>query len=302
MAATKIAIANIALSKIGAKAITSFSQSGSNEARAVNAVYDDILLEVLCEHPWSFAQKRFALIATVPDDTSRTIDDSVYAPVTITGISQDFPAIVTAAAHGLVDGDWIKITGVQGMTEINDIFYIVQNASDDDFELTDTNGDEIDATVFDAYTSLGQIQKADEMVTTDNYVPVVYDKPSDLIKPIKMSVNGAVMTIERDKIISDTVDLKIIYTFLNTDTTQYFPKFVQALATRLAAELAFAITNSVSKAKELMSLYVNEVLPTAVGADSTQGTPDTVMQDEWLDSMNVGSGPFATTGLTWHPF
>jgi len=43
MALDKVKIANKALAKIGSQAITSFIQSGSNEATAINEVYDDIL-------------------------------------------------------------------------------------------------------------------------------------------------------------------------------------------------------------------------------------------------------------------
>lgn len=301
MAATKIVIANKALSMLGARKITSFTQSGSNEALAVNEVYDDVLDEVLSEHPWTFAQKRVELDYTVPDDTSRTIDDSVYTPVTITGATKANPGVITAASHGLEDDDWVYITGVVGMTELNGNFYIVDDATTNTFSLNDTDGDNVNTSAYTTYVSGGQIQKAFDLVVVDSGTGFVYNLPSDYIKIIKKSDPDANVKIEQDKIISDIAGLKIIYTFRNTDTTQYYPKFVQALATRLAAEIAFRISNSVSKASDLMKLYAETVLPMAVASDSTQGTPDEPRQDEWLNAQIFGNGRYATTGETWHP-
>lgn len=391
MPSNKLTIANMALAKLGAASITSFIQTGSNEAEAVNDVYDDILEELLSEHPWTFSQKRITLVNTVPDDVSRTINGRIYTPVTITGataadpvvitaadhglangdrikivgvsgmtelngnfyivkdktidtfeignedtevdidgaaftaytsggqiqlaiepntspiaisaVTATDPVVITATAHGLSDGDWIKIIGVAGMTELNDTFYIIANKTTDTFELTDTDEADVDGTAFTAYTYGGIIFAAVEMQTTENESDiVVYDKPSDMIKPIKKSSSNAIIKVEWDKIISDTTGLKMIYTFKNEDTTQYFAKFTQALVTRLAGEIAFRITNSLKKAQELLKLYNEVDLPKAVSIDSTQGTPDQPNQDEWLDAHLEGSRQFKTTGETWHVF
>jgi len=301
VASTSVEIANLALAKIGSRAITSLTQSGSNEATAINTVYDDILDEVLAEHPWTFAQKRIALTNTCPDDVSLTIDDTKYTPVTITGATAANPVVITATAHGLSDDDWVYISDVGGMTELNGEWFIVDDATTDTFSLNDTDGDDVDGSAYTAYTSGGQIQKGIEMPVMGTETVVVYDKPSDMIKIIGKSVENALVKVELDKIISDTASLKIVYTYRNTTVTEYFPKFVQALATRLAAEVCFAITNSVSKAESLLKLYYEVVLPSAVSVDSTQGTPDEAKQDEWLDARTLGSGGYATTGETWHP-
>ena len=60
---SKINIANRALHKIGAKTITLFGED-SPSARAISNCYDDIRDEVLSEHPWGFAQKRYVLALT----------------------------------------------------------------------------------------------------------------------------------------------------------------------------------------------------------------------------------------------
>ena len=63
MAQDKVGVANIALSKIGAQPINALSDN-TNSARVISAVYTDILSEVLCAHPWSFATKRATLAQT----------------------------------------------------------------------------------------------------------------------------------------------------------------------------------------------------------------------------------------------
>ena len=75
---------------------------------------------------------------------------------------------------------------------------------------------------------------------------------------------------------------------------------MQAFSTRLASEVAFTIMSSVSKSKDLMVLYNDLYLPAAVAVDSTEGSPDPVQQDEWLNARIRGVWP-ATTGTVWHP-
>lgn len=61
MATTSIvAIANNALAKIGANAITSLSEN-NEAARAINLVYTQLRNTVLRDHPWNFAIKRAVL-------------------------------------------------------------------------------------------------------------------------------------------------------------------------------------------------------------------------------------------------
>lgn len=299
MAADDVAIANLALGKIGSSAITSLTQSGSNEAVAINNVYTDILDEVLSEHPWTFAQKRLALTPTCPDDVSRTIDDVQFPVKTITGATAANPVVITSAAHGFSDGDWVKITAVVGMTQLNGEFYIVDDATTNTFSLNDTDGDDVDGSAFTAWSSAGSIHSAFEMPALGTRTVVVYDRPSDMVKLISKNEESATIAVELDKIIADVEDLSITYTYRNTTVTQYFQKFVQALALRLASEVAFTIMHSVSKTTALRTLYEDEVLPAAVSVDSNRGTPIPAMQDEWLDSRLTGGRQ--TTGQTWHP-
>ncbi len=223
-------------------------------------------------------------------------------PIIITAATAASPVQITSNAHGLSDDDWIKIIGVAGMTEINDKFFIVDDATTNTFTLNDTSGVNIDGSAFTAYTFGGRVYKAIDMVQTDQRANdiFVYQAPTDLVKVIKKSDINAFVTIEQDKIISDIDDLLITYTYLNVTVSQYSKKFVQALVTRLASEIAFTIMNSVSKARDLMNLYIEDTLPKAISVDSTEGTPDQIQDDEWDIKRIRGNFPL-TTGNTWHP-
>lgn len=79
--------------------------------------------------------------------------------VTITGITTATPAVVTAASHGLADGDRVVITKVIGTmaAEINNNTYVVSVQSANTFALYDVFG--LPITTVGAYTSSGQITK-----------------------------------------------------------------------------------------------------------------------------------------------
>lgn len=73
----------------------------------------------------------------------------------ITAITKADPAVVTSAAHGLVTGDVVKLTGIVGMTELNDGVFIIEKLSANTFSLVDT-----DSTGYGTYTANGSIDKA----------------------------------------------------------------------------------------------------------------------------------------------
>lgn len=91
----------------------------------------------------------------------------VESDVTITapGISKANPGVVTATAHGFLDGDEVFIQNVVGMTEVNGVAFIVANKTANDFELTDVDGNNVDTSGFTAYSSGGVCQRIHEIDT-----------------------------------------------------------------------------------------------------------------------------------------
>jgi hypothetical protein len=84
---------------------------------------------------------------------------------TITGVTQASPGVITSSSHGFSDGEEIYITGVGGMTQLNDRNYIVDNATTDTFTLTDLFGVAIDTTAFTTFTSGGTADKIYQIST-----------------------------------------------------------------------------------------------------------------------------------------
>lgn len=87
-------------------------------------------------------------------------DRQLGANKTITGATQANPVEITSVAHGLSNNDVVYISGVGGMTEINDQFFTITNVATDTFELSG-----VDGTGFTAYTTGGVAQELLEVVT-----------------------------------------------------------------------------------------------------------------------------------------
>ncbi len=66
---------------------------------------------------------------------------------TITSITTASPGVFEIAGHGYTDGEEVYIAGISGQTSLNGKFYLIDNATTDEFELTDTDGNPINVTV-----------------------------------------------------------------------------------------------------------------------------------------------------------
>jgi hypothetical protein len=89
-------------------------------------------------------------------------------PVAITGINNGTPVEVQARGHSFTDGMTVQITGVKGMTEINQDqtqAYTVVNAVLNKFQLVG-----MDSTLFGVYTGGGTVQQVTNQVTGMSYL------------------------------------------------------------------------------------------------------------------------------------
>lgn len=81
------------------------------------------------------------------------------ASTTISGATQANPGVIHDVAHGYSTGDWVLISGVVGMTQLNGNYYIVVKVDADHYSLTDLNGVAINTTTYGAYVSGGTAQR-----------------------------------------------------------------------------------------------------------------------------------------------
>lgn len=102
----------------------------------------------------------------------------------ISGITQASPGVVTSAAHGYANGDWVYITSVGGMTSLNSRFYIVAGVTTNTFTLRALDGTAINTTALPAYTSGGTVARVYEVATTyqeADLFDIHYTQSSDVL-------------------------------------------------------------------------------------------------------------------------
>jgi hypothetical protein len=117
-----------------------------------------------------------------------TQGSSVVLPaVNITGITQSLPTVVTQASAAPANGTAVFITGVVGMPQINNRYFVVANSSGNTFSLIDgVTKLPVDSTPYGAYVSGGTVQNVYQITT-----PYAEDD----LALLKFSQNAAVMNI-----------------------------------------------------------------------------------------------------------
>lgn len=88
-------------------------------------------------------------------------------PLTITGVSQASPGVVTYTGTDPANGQEVYIDGVVGMTQLNGRYFTVANVNTgaNTFELTDVFGANVDTTGYTAYSSGGTASVVYEVKT-----------------------------------------------------------------------------------------------------------------------------------------
>lgn len=242
MASNDYEIVNLALVRLGTARISSLSD-GSRNANEANAIYTLIRDEVLRAHPWNFATRK------------QTLEKRAANVLTISAITQANPGVVTYSGTDPEDGDEYKIESVVGMTDLNDIVYMVEDVSTsaDTFAIHDTDGDEVDTSGYAAYVSGGT---ATEQIPHSDEWDYIYVKPSDCLRVLSVNDNpDADYMVGEKGIYYNDEGIEIEYIRQVTDVTVYDSTFVDAFAARLAMELAIALTGSHKKLETYTKLY-----------------------------------------------
>lgn len=94
----------------------------------------------------------------------------------ITAATNANPLVITSAAHGFSNGDWVFISGVGGMTQLNGLTWIVTNVATNTFHLTDLFGNAVNSTAFGVYTSGGTAARIYTVVSPYNAIDLPFLK------------------------------------------------------------------------------------------------------------------------------
>lgn len=120
-----------------------------------------------------------------------------HAAKNITGITQANPAVVTSTSHGFSNGDKVYVTGVSGMTDVNNRWFTVANVTANTFELSGVN-----SSAYAAYTSGGTAGEIVELAT--NYTTAQIQKLQCVTVRDVMYISHPNFPIQKLSRLSDT--------------------------------------------------------------------------------------------------
>ena len=210
----------------------------------------------------------------------RFIQDGGYVlldAVNITAVTQAEPPVVTAVAHGVANTKWIKITGVEGMTELNGRTFRAANVTADTLELTEIfDGTDIDATGYGAYTSGGTVAEIYEIVSpylAEELAGLNFDQYRDTLR-----ITSRDDLPPRDLVRTDHTDWEIIDTVISP--YEEGPTITsESMSAAGDAQLVFAVTSVFADGTEsaignLWKLDNCVNFPVTEGSVSITWTPD----------------------------
>lgn len=115
-----------------------------------------------------------------------------------------------------------------------------------------------------------------------------YQLPSDCLRVISIDGVDASYKVEGRFLVTDEEAINLLYIARITDPNEYTASFMDAFATRLAAELSYLITQSNSAAEQLTAQYDRKLAEAKV-LDSKEDTPDDYYRDNsWINVRGGG--------------
>lgn len=215
----------------------------------------------------------------------RVVSDGAYVVEdsnAITAITRASPGVFsyTNTHYTLQNNDWIFIENVGGMTNFNDLIWIVKNATSTTFTVTDLFGNAIDTTSFSAYTSGGILSRIYTAVSPYAAVDLPF---------LKFTQNKNTMSLA----------------CVNQDTSREYPPYdltrvtntnwvftVLAVGASIAAPANLAVTAQSSTTPDTWYSYVVTAVDADTGEESIASTSDQVENNDI--SVNAGSN-----SMTW---
>lgn len=279
MTVTETDIANSAILKVGggsktghtAGIINNIDTDQNKVATICRELLSDVRDDVLRTYMWNCAQRRAKLRGVIAAITNATTGN---------------PVVVTAA-NNVTTGDHITIETVAGMTELNDLGFLVANATSAEFSLQDEDGNNIDGSAYTPYTSGGTaslspvFQYKYQFALPDSCLRVIaqVDPDNDNLE-YKHAIEG-------DYLLTDEDNAYIKYVLQLTDPDKWDSILREVIALRLAIDLAIPLTGSTLIASKMEKRYKDK-LAECGAVDFQEGTLDVVDQSDWLNVRTSG--------------
>ena len=194
------------------------------------------------------------------------------------------PLVLTVTSHGFLNGDWVYISDMGGMTELNGLTWIVTGAATNTIQVTTLFDVTVNSTNFSIYTSGGTAARI--YTVASPYAAI--DLPF-----LKFTQSADTMTL----------------TCVNQDTNTEYPSYQlvrqgatdwvfteDSFASSISAPTAVAVTANSSGATTTFYSYVVTAVSGLTGEESVASTPGTVKNNDI--SVNAGSNVITWTGTT----
>ena len=111
-----------------------------------------------------------------------------------------------------------------------------------------------------------------------------YTIPTDVLRILSLHDNTIKWRVEANrKLLSDSATVKIEYIAQITAAAEYDSYFAEALALRLAAELAYPLVQSIRLQENLMQRFEMHIR-NARSFDAQEGTPWDLTDDGWIET------------------
>ena len=113
---------------------------------------------------------------------------------------------------------------------------------------------------------------------------VTYQLPSNVIRIWMTNPATANIREESGQLISDTLNLGIMYTFYDDNPGDYPSYFLDAFVDKLCSDIAFVIINSATIASAFVKKYETVSLPKAMSANSQTGNQQALNDYAWTEA------------------
>jgi hypothetical protein len=248
---------NKALLKIGAQRLSSLTDTSNPALQYLQDIWPFETQEFLEEHPWSFAVTTWPMIPLNPPVWITSTSYSVGNYV-INGTAIYICLVANTSgvfATDLSSGYWMLQRGV------SPILTPLPSMNDGCINPYALPADFINPYLFSA--------------------PAFYRK--EVIKPPYLPANQTVLLTNNPNLST------MKYVFNQQDLTQWSAKALEAMATKLAWQLCFKISEAAQYAAGLEKDYTMVKLISAITADSNTTTPDESIANAWFIARLSGS-------------